>query len=149
MLDGFVPKKISDEYIERILDAEGSALKDATGFGLRTNGHFFYVINLSNKTIVYDLEERMWHEWSGIDVVNAADDGTGKSVVQDGANGKLYYMDPTVGTDDGVNITMKVFTSKYDFDTMNIKAMQSLNVVSDQVGTDATHASRGRKPQGE
>ena len=46
MLDGFVPKKVSDEYIERILDAEGDALVDATGFGLRTNGHFFYVINL-------------------------------------------------------------------------------------------------------
>ena len=138
MLDGFVPKKISDEYIERILDAEGTALVNAQGFGLRTNGHFFYVITLTDKTIVYDLEERMWHEWEGIDVINATDDGTGMAVIQGGHTGKLYYMDPTLGTDDGENITMKVFTSKYDFDTMNIKGMQSLNVVSDQVGTDAT-----------
>lgn len=138
MLDGFVPKKISDEYIERILDAEGDNLIDATGFGLRTNGHFFYVINLSDKTIVYDLEERMWHEWSGINVVNATDSGVGKAVLQDGSNGKLYYMDPTLGTDDGVNITMNAYTLKYDFDTMNIKSMQSLNVVSDQVGTSTT-----------
>ena len=138
MLDGFVPKKISDEYIERILDAEGSAILHATGFGLRTNGHFFYVLNLTNKTLVYDLEERMWHEWSGISVVNSTDDGTGKPVLQGGASGKLYYMDPTLGTDDGVNISMEVFTSKLDFDTMNIKAMQSLNVVSDQVGTSTT-----------
>ena len=138
MLDGFVPKKISDEYIERILDQEGTAITSATGFGIRTNGHFFFVVNLSSKTIVYDLEERMWHEWSGIDVVNASDDSTGKSILQDGSNGKLYYMDPTLGTDDGTNISMEVFTSKYDFDTMNIKAMQSLNVVSDQVGTTTT-----------
>jgi len=138
MLDGFVPKKISDEYIERILDAEGDAIKDATGFGLRTNGHFFYVINLADHTLVYDLEERMWHEWSGINVVNAADNGTGKAVLQDGSNGKLYYMDPTLGTDDGTNIVMEAYTLKYDFDTMNIKAMQSLNVVSDLVGTNTT-----------
>jgi len=138
MLDGFVPKKISDEYIERILDAEGDALVGATGFGLRTNGHFFFVINLTSKTLVYDLEERMWHEWSGIALVNSTDANTGKAVVQDASNGKLYFMDPTLGTDDGVNISMEVFTSKLDFDTMNIKAMQSLNVVSDQVGTSTT-----------
>lgn len=138
LLDGFVPKKISDEYIERILDAEGTALVDATGFGIRTNGHFFYVLNLTSKTLVYDLEERMWHEWSGINVINASDDSTGKAILQDGSNGKLYYMDPTLGTDNGTNISMEAFTSKLDFDTMNIKAIQSLTVVSDLVGTTTT-----------
>lgn len=138
LLDGFVPKKVSDEYIERILDAEGTDIIDATGYGLRTNGHLFYVINLTTKTLVYDLEERMWHEWSGIDCVAMTDDDSGKAILQHATNGKLYYLDPTIGTDDGENILMEVFTTKYDFDTMNIKGMQSLNIVSDRVGTDTT-----------
>lgn len=138
LLDGFVPKKVSDEYIERILDAEGGDIVDATGYGLRTNGHLFYVVNLATRTVVYDLEERMWHEWEDVNCVQMTDNETGKAILQHASNGKLYYMDPSIGTDDGENITMKVFTSKLDFDTMNIKAMQSLNVVSDQVGTNTT-----------
>jgi Phage stabilisation protein len=144
LLDGFVPKKVSDEYIERILDANGTNIINATGYGLRTNGHLFYIINLVNsdgeteKTLVYDLEERMWHEWSGVNCVAMTDDESGKAILQHATNGKLYYLDPDIGTDDGENILMEVFTTKYDFDTMNIKGMHSINIVSDRVGTDTT-----------
>ena len=131
LLDGFSPKKISDEYIERILDVEGTAIADATGFGLRTNGHLFYVLNLTDRSVVYDLEEKMWHEWTGTNVVAMTDDSSGKAILQDGSNGKTYYMDPTIGTDNGVAINMEVYTTKYDFETMNLKSMQSFNYVSD------------------
>ena len=132
MLDGFVPKKVSDEYIERICDTLTEAqLQTVTGYGLRTNGHLFFVLNLPTRSLVYDLEERMWHEWTGLACNNMTDNGSGKAILQHATNGKLYYMDPTVGTDDGVNISMEVFTTKFDFDTMNIKSLHSLNIVSD------------------
>lgn len=65
-IDGFQPKKISDEYIERILDAENAMGTTVHGYGLRTMGHIFFLINLPNmdRTIVYDLDEKLWHEWS-------------------------------------------------------------------------------------
>lgn len=139
LLDGFMPKKISDEFVERIIDAEGTALVNATGYGLRTNGHLFYIINLTSTTLVYDLEERMWHEWQGVNCVAMTDgDQTAKAIMQHATNGKLYYLDPTVGTDDSTAITMQVYTTKYDMETMNLKSMQSLNIVSDIVGSSKT-----------
>jgi hypothetical protein len=139
LLDGFKPIKVSDEFVERILDAEGTAIANATGYGLRTNGHLFYIINLTNTSLVYDLEERMWHEWQGINCVAMTDgDGTGKAILQHKTNGKTYYLDPTIGTDDSVAITMQVYTTKYDMETMNKKSMQSLNIVSDIVGSNKT-----------
>lgn len=131
MLDGFVPKKVSDEFVEKILDAEGASIDDATGYGVRTNGHLFYVINLTNTTLVYDLEEKLWHSWSGVSCVAMAEDGLGKAILQHKTNGKLYYLDTTVGTDDGTPITMEVYTTKMDFESMNNKSMQSLYLVGD------------------
>lgn len=138
MLDGFAPKKVSDEYMERILDAEGTSIVNATGYGVRSNGHLFYVINLTNYTFVYDLEERLWHAWTGVNCVAATDNLTGKAILQHKTNGKLYYLDPTVGTDDGTAISTEIYTAKFDFGTMNLKSMQSMHFVSDMVGTDKT-----------
>lgn len=139
LLDGFVPKKVSDEYVERVLDAEGTAIANATGFGLRSNGHLFFIINLTNTSLVYDLEEKLWHEWQGYGCISMTDgDMSGKAILQHATNGKLYYLDPTVGTDDGVAITTNITTTKYDFESMNLKSMQSFNIVSDIVGTNKT-----------
>ena len=142
MLDGFVPKKISDEYIERQLDQLTHAqIMAVSGYGLRTNGHLFFVINLGSPydySLVYDIEERMWWESTGVGALQMTDDDSGMAVLQHATNGKIYHVDPNVGTDDGVAIQMEVYTQKYDFDTMNLKSMQSINVVSDQVGTNTT-----------
>jgi hypothetical protein len=139
MLDGFVPKKVSDEYIDRIIDTLTHAqVMAVSGFGLRTNGHLFYIINLPSFSLVYDVEERMWWESTGGNFIQMTDDDSGKAIIQGATTGKIYYVDPTVGTDDGVPIQMEAYTMKYDFDTMNLKSMQSLNVVSDQVGTTTT-----------
>ena len=142
MLDGFVPKKISDEYIERQLDQLTHAeIMAVSGYGLRTNGHLFFVINLGSAydySLVYDIEERMWWESTGVGALQMTDDDSGMAVLQHATNGKIYHVDPTVGTDDGVPIEMEVYTQKYDFDTMNLKSMQSINVVCDQVGTNTT-----------
>lgn len=73
-LDGFQPEKISDEAIGRILDYEGTAIGNATGYLIRLVGHFFFVICLSSRTIVYDIEEKLWHEWNSIQTVNITED---------------------------------------------------------------------------
>lgn len=141
-IDGFTPKKISTEYVEKILDAEGETIFTATGIGVRTQGHLFYILNLTtqNRTFVYDLEERMWHEWSTNDGsgnhtmfkgLYATDDETGKAILQHATNGNIYYLDPFAYKDETLDIICDAVTSKADFDTMNRKFVSLVTIVGD------------------
>jgi hypothetical protein len=141
LIDGFQPKKISDEYIERIIDSE-SDMSDCRGFGIRTMGHLFYVINLKtiHRTLVYDVEEKMWHEWSsnssdshtefGCDYT--ADAGLGYAYLLHVNNGKVYKMNPSIYQDDSTTIIAEVVTNKYDFDSYARKFLHSVKIVGDR-----------------
>jgi len=143
-VDGFQPKKISDEYIERILDGEETPL-DCRGFGVRTMGHLFYVINLTSlgRTLVYDMDEKLWHEWSsnnnGSHTTFACDYITdahiGAAYALHNSNGCVYKIDPTKYTDDGTAILVDVTTNKYDMDTYNRKFMRAVRPVGDRYAT--------------
>lgn len=146
-VDGFQPKKISDEYIERILDAETTPLA-CRGFGVRTMGHLFYVINLVGlgRTLVYDMEEKLWHEWSSNSsgshtVFNCdflCDAHIGAAYLLHSSNGCVYKVDPTKYTDDGIAILVDVTTNKYDMDTYKRKFMRNLRPVGDQYASGNT-----------
>jgi len=141
LIDGFQPKKVSDEYIERILDAEVD-MTDCRGFGLRTKGHLFYVINLktSNRTLVYDSDEKLWHEWaSNTNGTNGvfqydcmADNTTGAAYLLHTTNGNLYKLDPNHYLDNTTPIIVQLITNKYDMDTYHRKFMHSCKVVGDR-----------------
>lgn len=144
IIEGFQPKKISDEYIERILDADTS-ITTARGYGLRTKGHLFYVLNLkgANRTLVYDVDEKLWHEWSS-NVTSAhsvfacdymTDNSSGAAYLLHSANGCLYKLDPTKYTDDSTAILVELVTNKYDMDTYSRKFMTSVKVVGDRYET--------------
>lgn len=140
LLEGFQPKKISTEYIERIIDAEGASITSASGYGLRTAGHLFFVLNLSSTTLVYDLEEKEWHEWksggSTFPLKYLTDTNLGKAVLLHATNGKIYNLDPLVYQDDGSSIAVDIYTAKVDYDTMNRKFMHNLTLVGDLVSGD-------------
>ena len=63
-LDGFQPTPISTDAIDRVLNLEGTAITTATGMLIRLVGHFFYVLRLTNRTFVFDIDEEVWHEWT-------------------------------------------------------------------------------------
>lgn len=146
LIDGFQPKKISDEYIERILDAD-STINTASGYGLRTMGHLFYVVNLKgvDRTLVYDVEEKMWHEWSqryanahiGMQYDNIADEGNGAVYLLHNANGFFFKLNPAIYEDQGEDIFVDITTTKYDFDTYSRKFMHSVKVVGDQYANNS------------
>jgi hypothetical protein len=136
LVEGYQPKKISTEFIERIIDAEGTAITTATGYGLRSNGHLFYVVNLTNTTIVYDVEEKVWHEWRSGSGAFAypfvADKEDGYPYLQHKTSGGIAKLTPVVYNDVGtVPIVVDIYTSTLDFDTMNNKFMHNLNIVGD------------------
>lgn len=144
IIDGFQPKKVSDEYIERILDAEVD-MSDCRGFGLRTKGHLFYVLNLktSGRTLVYDSDEKLWHEWSSYSAGNhsvfqcdcMADNSTGSAYLLHSSNGTLYKLDTTCYTDGTDPILLELVTNRYDMDTYHRKFMHSCKIVGDRYST--------------
>lgn len=146
IVEGFQPKKVSDEYIERILDAE-TDMSDCRGFGFRTKGHMFYLINLKtlNRTLVYDTDEKLWHEWSsnsnGSNVVfscdHMVDNQSGAAYVLHSSNGILYKLDVDNTQDDGTNILVSLTTNKYDMDTYNRKFMHGCRIVGDSYSNNS------------
>lgn len=144
LVEGFQPKKVSDEYIDRILDGE-SNIAGVHGFGVRTKGHLFYVMNLpgSNRTLVYDSDEKLWHEWSSYDTGShsvfkcsaVADNGTGSAYLLHSSNGILYKLDTSNYRDDTDPILVELVTNKYDMDTYNRKFQSSLKIIGDRYET--------------
>lgn len=144
---GFQPKRISDEYIDRVIDAE-TGMSDCRGFGLRTMGHLMFAMNLKtlDRTLVYDVDEKLWHEWSsnnaGSHSVFAydylADNHLGAAYMLHKSNGTLYKFDPTAFQDDATAILVELQTNKFDMDTYKRKFMHSIQIVGDRAATANT-----------
>jgi len=147
VIEGFQPKKVSDEYIERILDGEAT-ITTVRGFGIRTKGHMFYVINLpeSGRTLVYDNDEKLWHEWSSYSAGNhavfkcdaATDNATGSAYLLHTSDGTLYKLDTEAYQDNTDPILVELVTNKYDMDTYNRKFQSSLKIIGDRYSTTNT-----------
>jgi len=140
-IEGFQPKRISDEFIDRILDDEVD-MSDCRGFGVRTMGHLFFVINLptSNRTLVYDVDEKLWHEWSSNNAGNHSvfsynymcDNHTGSAYLQHISDGTLSKLDTTSYQDISTAILIELTTNKYDMDTIKRKFLCNFRIVSDR-----------------
>ena len=144
-IEGFQPKRVSDEFIDRIIDSEID-LSECSGYGVRTKGHMFYIINLilANRTFVYDVDEKLWHEWSsqntpGVHSIfaynHATDCETGQMYVQGTNSGYVYNLDPELYGDITPTVTsilVSVRTNKYDMDTLNRKRLHSVRFFLDR-----------------
>lgn len=139
-IDGFEPKKISIEPIEKLLDAESTSLASAKGYGVRIQGHYFYVLNLvsQSRTLVYDLEDGFWSEWSSNNSgshikfnYDYATELTGDMLIQHVSSGAVHKFSTTTYQDNSVDILCLIRTTKLDFDTMANKFFHSIYVVGD------------------
>lgn len=146
LVDGFTPRRISDEYIDRILDAE-SNLATCYGYGIRVSGHLFFVVNLTtlDKTLVYDVDEKLWHEWS-TNVASAhtmfaynhmIDIRDGYAYLLHSTSGVLYKATPAIYQDDATSIITEIITNRYDMDTLNRKFMSNFRIVGDRYSSNS------------
>lgn len=134
-------------------------MSDTRGYGLRTVGHMLFLINLKNqnRTLVYDFDEKIWHEWSSyisggpineFRCDHTADDGSGYVYMLDRENGSIYKLDPDYYHDDylaespsppweyaDTAITVLIRTNKIDMDSYNRKFMSAIEIVSDRYET--------------
>jgi hypothetical protein len=144
LLDGFKSIDVSIEPVKQALDAEGANIANATADCIRISGHKFYILTLvgSQRNLVYDFDEKMWHEWSFGNPNNTFL----CQFVADSTRGFPYMLHSTAGTvmklsettfDDSPTgiitypITCVATTIKLDFETMRRKFMYRLSIVGD------------------
>jgi Phage stabilisation protein len=148
-ISGTAPTKLSTPFIDRIL--QNSTLADIRAYSLRINGHTFYVLTLAdlNVTIVYDVNEKVWTQWT-MWAIGDADSGVpgiyGEQYFRpsfftqisdvyyllDDDNGTLYTMSDHVYTDSGAPIYYRSVTDNIDGGTTKRKFFGRLEIVGDK-----------------
>lgn len=132
-------KKISTEPIERILNAEGSSLATALAYPIRYQGHFWYVLKLSSRTLLYDYDEDMWHDWESTSGGNfpmiECQEFNYVPIMLHESDGKLYSLDASLYQDNGVNFSAKMITSRVDLESSRRKFLNKLELGGDVQST--------------
>lgn len=113
-MNGYTPKRISTNAIEDAIQGyiKTSTIADAIAYTYQLGGNEFYVLTFptADATWVYDISTQLWHRegWRDTKNVlhrhrgNCVEVFAGKVIVGDYQNGKIYALDPSNNTDDGV-----------------------------------------------
>lgn len=142
--DSLTPQLVSDEYVDRIFAAEGSNLANATGQIVKHKGHTLYIVGLNARTLVYDMDQKLWvGEWSiynsGSHAVlpfKYSTEGANNTVMLlHNTDGKMYKLDPTLYQDTAGAILCWIVTAKLDFGSNHWKRMFRCEIVSDRQST--------------
>lgn len=149
MLNGLQLQKISDPYIERILNNPNLSFVNLHiwSFGIQIAGHSFYVLNLSeiNVTLVYDITSGVWNVWTS--VVGGVEqyfvgrgylsaqgaNGHIGDFTQDVTTGKVMLMSPTLYTDATGQMNVTCVTPNYDWGTLNYKRFALMQQMADTI----------------
>lgn len=137
-VENLKPVVISTKAIERIL---GETLPDTIfAFVVKYKGHRFYGLTLAtaNITLVYDLTEHHWAQWTDTDgnyfpLVGMAHLSNTSRVFQHATNGKLYSFDAQYWNDAGDIITVDLYTPNFDAGFRRRKQLNMMEFVGDQV----------------
>jgi hypothetical protein len=112
--DGFQPKPISSPGISHQISKRNSP-QSAWGFTYSQESHTFYVLNFSDKTMVYDLSTGLWHYRKSKGIgrwrANCHEYVWNKNIVGDYENGKLYELDLDTYDEDGETIRREADTA--------------------------------------
>ncbi len=129
---------ISTPAIARLL--ENASLTTVYGFGIKINGHTLYVLNLvsANLTLVYDKSTQHWHQWTDqsgnyFPFMASTYTTSGQHVLQHISNGALYYLDSTYHTDNGLPISVDIYTPPFDAGTRRRKQLNYIEFICDQI----------------
>ena len=130
--------RISTPEIDSILILAGASnisLTTTTFYGLH-----FVIVNASTITIVYCIEEKMWHEWSSqyrlwYKCAGVSIGGTlvNYSISNQSTAGKVFIQNQAalVFTDDGNNYTWRAQLNNMDLGTNNRKFWHEVELIAD------------------
>lgn len=128
---------VSTKPIERLL--KGADWTTTYSFVFKNDGHSFYVLTskVSNITLVYDLTEHMWHQWTDTNgnyfpFVSAVYSPTLGLLLQHETDGRLYLGKSDYVNDNGATITVDIITPNFDGGTRRKKNNKMLELICDQ-----------------
>lgn len=137
MIENLKAKIISTKAVERLLN--GADYTQVFSWQFNDNGHRFYGVTMknSNFTLVYDIAEDMWAQWTDPDgnyfpFVAATFNSTNQHIFQHVGNGKLYTADSGFLTDDTSLITVDIVTPNFDGGVRRKKYLKVMTVIADQ-----------------
>lgn len=141
MMDGFTNSRVSTPGVERLIQQE-EELSDISGILVRSKGNFLYLVQLpvTDKTLVYDLDEKIWLVWGSTDsssvdhavIWSYGDEAADQNYYVLGTdNGKVYKLDPDVYQDDGLPIKTLLRTHRIDMENNDRKFLHKLTLIGD------------------
>ncbi len=136
-LNGFVPTPLSNQYVDRLLNAD--SLSTVFAFSVKIAGHDFYVLTLksSSITLVCDMATKEWSLWSSNDAstyfqsINYATNNA-LNYLQHETAGIIYSMLPSVYDDNGMPIYVGGSTDLIDFNSTQRKFCSDITIVGDK-----------------
>ena len=129
LTDGFQPQVVSPPEVNYQFSTY-STVSDAQAYVYQQEGHEFYVLTFptANKTWVYDAKEQEWHERGHTidgevsrERYNCHVFAFGKHLMGDYANGKIYELDSSTGTANGVRIPRIVISANHTDEERRIR----------------------------
>lgn len=134
----FKPKKISNQAVDSLLEAEGTNLSNGNAFPLSVAGKRFVCFNLpttADLTLVYDTELNLWYKWTlaggGHLPVRGTAAVNNDCRVLHKTNGKVLQFSDTNYQDDGSTFTVTIQTPTWDGQTKQEKECNLLRLIGD------------------
>jgi hypothetical protein len=138
MLDNLKAEIISTKPVERLLDQ--ADFTTVYSLQLKHNGHKFYVLTIknSNLTLVFDLAERRWYQWTDASgnyfpFVASTYDSALVHYLQHETDGYIYTTDDNIYLDHQSLITVDLVTPNFDAGSRRSKTLNWMAFAADQV----------------
>lgn len=139
MLDGYSPKRVSTTAIDSILSKTAVTSLFLNVARLVGKTLIFVVSTSDQRTLVYCVEDDMWHEWSSATILWHSMHGTGSgnriiyAVSRVATGGKVYLINPQsfVFQDDSISYTVQIQTFRLDGGTVRKKFLNRVRLIGD------------------
>lgn len=138
-MEGLKVEIISNYAIERLVDSADFSVTYSMQF--KSTGHRFYILTVKNNnlTLVYDLDEHRWHQWTDTNgnyfpFVATTYDSSMNHQFQHETDGYIYLASEDYYTDNATSvIPVDIVTPNFDGGTRRGKTLPMMFFVADQV----------------
>lgn len=140
IMDQLTAQPCSTPQVDRLLqkaESSGNFSGSVYSWTARIDGHAFYCLTIQNLnvTLVYDLTQRLWYQWTstvgGYLPIVGSTFLNGTTICQGQSDGRLYTLSTQVGTDNGNIITTDIYTPEFDGGSQRGKVIDKLRFIGD------------------
>ena len=152
-LDGYQVRVVSTPDVEYRMNAAITAGANVTTSVVTHSGHTWYIVNLADTSMVYDVRQDEWSEWQTNDPVTGqpgrwagqySSQYRNTAIVTDYRDGRVYYLDADRMTDDVTPITRELY-SRHAF--ANLERMTNWMIQLDIETGVGLASGQGNDPQ--